>query len=291
MEESKKKSSKGLIVFLVCVILLLVGYIVYDKVIPINGDQVQSEESESVGPKDITNSDIAKTLEETLILKDRSTGLYNKENVSSEKTDDINFIRFALASYVEANNIKLESNICGAPSEETNTYVSKDDLNAYINKTFNNSLKYDLPVFNGEDAKIYYFANHYTFESYEGKWAITCNGENDYKVYSKLTKAEEDGDYIYIYDIATNCSNFNGRNFCTNYINPDSETIVNCDYCTENNSDCKHDDICPNKTSDDYLVDVANDLLTNHADKLVTFKHTFKKSDNNYFYVSTEVQK
>jgi hypothetical protein len=77
-----------------------------------------------------------------MLTAEDDAGLYYKEKVTSDKTDDPRFIAFALASYIDEYDVKLQNNICGAPSDDINTYISKDDLNNYINNTFNNSLKY-----------------------------------------------------------------------------------------------------------------------------------------------------
>ena len=43
---------------------------------------------------------------------------------------------------------------------------------------------------------------------------------------------------------------------------------------------------CP--VNEDSLIDY---VFSNYSDKLNTFKHTFKKVDGNYYYVSTEIVK
>lgn len=292
MEEKKGKKSTGLIIVLIIIILCLVGFIIYDKVLNNKPVPVENESVEnSAKIEDITNSELADELHDMLTVED-DAGLYYKEKVTTDKTDDSRFIAFALASYIDEYDVKLQNNICGAPSDDINTYISKDDLNNYINNTFNNTLKYDLPLFDesNPDGNIYKLYDMYTFESYEGKWAVTCNGDMTGEVDSKLIKAEKDGDYIYIYDNAVVCSTNGAGYSCNKYIG-DTESILNCDLCTENNSDCKHDDICPNRTSDDYEETMAEYMLDNESDKLATFKHTFKESNGKYYLISSEVEK
>lgn len=291
MEGTKPKKNIGLIIFLIIIILGLICYIAYDKFV--YQEPVVKEDVESVAQKeDITNSDLAEELHESLIAGG-VMGPYFKEGVTIDKTDDIRFIRFALASYIDEKDVELQRNICGAPSDDTNTYITKDELNSFINKKFNNSLKYDLPLFDEKnpDNNIYHFYGIYTLESYDGKWAVTCNGDTRNIVDSKLVKAEQEGDYIYVYDNAVICStNDMAGYYCSKFVDSD-EAVLECDLCTENNSDCKHDDICPSKTDDDYIEAMADTLLEKNADKLATFKHTFKKDDGKYYLVSSEVEK
>ena len=291
MEGTKPKKNIGLIIFLIIIILGLVVYIVYDKFV--YQEPAVKEEVESVVQKeDITNSDLAEELHESLIADD-VMGLYFKEEVTPDKTNDERFIKFALAAYIDEKDVKLESNICGAPSDDTNTYITKEELNSFINKTFNNTLKYDLPLYDEKnpDNNIYHLYGKYTFESYEGKWAVTCNGDTRNIVDSKLVKAEQEGDYVYIYDNAVICSTNDMSGYgCSKFVDSD-EDVLTCDLCTENDSNCKHDDICPSKTDDDYIELMADTLLEKYADKLATFKHTFKKVDGKYYLVSSEIEK
>ena len=165
MEGTKPKKNIGLIIFLIIIILGLVVYIVYDKFV--YQEPAVKEEVESVVQKeDITNSDLAEELHESLIADD-VMGLYFKEEVTPDKTNDERFIKFALAAYIDEKDVELESNICGAPSDDTNTYITKEELNSFINKTFNNTLKYDLPLYDEKnpDNNIYHLYGKYTFES------------------------------------------------------------------------------------------------------------------------------
>ena len=288
MEETeKKKGNTWLFIVLLIIILGLVGYILYDKVFTSSQKEAESIESK-LEKEDITTTDIAKTLHDSLITSDNNTGLYYQEKITSDRTDDERFIRFALLSYVNENNVKLPNNICGAPSDETSVYINKDDFNSYVNQKFNTSMKYDLPLYNSSnpDSNIYKLYPKYTFESYDGKWAITCNGEDSGSISSKMTKAEQEGDYIYIYDNVAYCTGNGIYNGCMKYIDSE-DVIVECDECTD--SDCKKDTICPGANGSSTLKNMA-DTIVDRSDNLATFKHTFKKQDGNYYWISTEVE-
>lgn len=286
----KKKGNTWLIVLLFIIILGLVGYIVYDKVLNTPQEEVEIVE-DKVKKEDITNSDVAKNLHQTLITKNHNSGVYYSTKITPDKTDDERFIGFALADYINENNITLNNNIGGAPSEATNTYISKEDLNNFINKKYNNTLKYDLPLYdeqNPDNSKVYYLFDYYTFESYDGKWAITFNGEDKTSIYSKMTKAEQEGDYIYIYDNAAFCKTNDMFYHCGAYIDKSiQEELLTCSKCT--GAECKNDSSCP--TGENYTSeDVANVLLEKTPEKLLKYKHTFKKQDGNYYWVSSEVE-
>ena len=287
MEETEKKKGKNwLLVLMFIIVLCLAGYIIYDKVFTPTVKRVESVES-TIEKEDITDQDIAKTLHDSLIAND-NTGLYYQDKITPAKSDDVRFIRFALVSYVNEKSIKLPNNICGAPSDDTSIYITKEDFNSYVNKKYNTSIKYDLPLYNASntDSNIYVLYPKYTFESYEGKWAITCNGEDDGAISSKMTKAEKEGEYIYIYDKAAYCSGNGMYNGCSKYIDSD-DVVVECDECTD--SDCKKDTICPGSNGSSTLKNMA-ETIVDRSDSLATFKHTFKQVNGEYYWISTEVE-
>ena len=291
MEETEKKKGKTwLLVLMFIIILVLAGYIIYEKVFTSPQKEVESVES-TVEKKDITDQDIAKTLHDSLITKDNLSGVYYGSKITPNKENDERFIAFAITDYISENNVVLKQDPCGAPGEETNNYISKEDFNSYVNKKYNTSIKYDLPLYdeqNPDSSKSYFLYHDYRLESYPEKWAVTCNGENGTGVYSKMTKAEQEGDYIYIYDVATFCTTNDIFFYCFPNIDEKVEdSLITCSKCTE--SECKNDTLCP--TNQTYsLEDVANVLLERTPEKLLKYKHTLKKQGEKYYWTSTEVE-
>ena len=291
MEETqKKKGNTWLIVLLFLIILGLIGYIAYDKVLTASQNETKRS-GNVVEKKDITTQTKATTLHNTLITGEHyydNTGLYYKEKITPNKGDDERFIRFALASYFNEKGINFPNKVCGEPSDETGVFVTKDEFNNYVNQKYNTTIKYDLPVKNDS----YYLNSFNYFMSHESKWAIYCNGTEYDQVYSEMTKAEQEGDYIYIYDTATFCGTNDLFYRCYPYINDhvnntEENPLITCSKCTDSN--CINDEACP--TGDNYnLEDVANILLEKNPEKLLKYKHTFKKQDGNYYWVSSEVE-
>lgn len=296
MEETEKKKGKTwLLVLMLIIILGLASYIMYDKVFMNTAKNIESKmiNNNEDEKDDITNTDLAIDLHKSLITKDNLSGLFYKDKITPDKTDDERFIRFNLAAYIYEKRIFFTGNNCGAPSDTTNEYyISKDELNAFINEKYNNNLKYDLPAYNASDEKtVHKLYDNFTFENYNGKWAITCNGENSTNVQSKMTKAEQDGEYIYIYDKAVKCeTNQMAAYYCDKYLDDDSDNeIMRCDICDGNDSSCKNDALCPKET-DHRINKMGAALLTQDPDSLATFKHTFKQVDGEYYWISTEVE-
>lgn len=289
MEETqKKKGNTWLIVLLFLIILGLIGYIAYDKVI-VTQQNEKKPSGNVIEKKDITTQPIATTLHNTLITGEHyydNTGLYYKEKITPDKSDDERFIRFALTSYFNDKGISLPKDICGAPNSATSISVTKDEFNSYVNQKYNTSVKYDLPEANSVNQ--HYLNSFSYFVNHSDKWEISCNGDSYTRVYSKMTKAEQEDDYIYIYDNAAFCTTNDMFYRCGAYI---GETIENelmvCSKCT--GTECENDEVCP--TGQDYsLDDVANALLDKAPERLLTYKHTFKKQGGNYYWVSSEVE-
>ena len=96
-----KKEGKGkniVIVLLILIIIGLISFIVYDKFIKneTNKDTTPCEKTVKTDNeiKDITSSEVAKTLEKNLISKDNYNTLYLSKNLSIIDVNNINLIKF-----------------------------------------------------------------------------------------------------------------------------------------------------------------------------------------------------
>ena len=281
--EAKKKSKGSLLVimFLLIIILGLVGYITYDKFFSNTSSDTKSEEKETNGLTKVKDTKLIEELRSGLITSNKVSSLY----YSSIKATDVNnknLIGFNVVKYIDDNNITLNNTdtVYKDTNYKLNMTVSKANLNDYINNKYNTNLEY-----------LYTSKDNNDFVS------IGCNeviaDENNYyyvtmpkgcgltKIATKLVKAEEDKDYIYIYDNYVKCSTETGWSGCVLA----EDEVLGINSTVSCNEDGQVDEKCPIKGTVDEM---SNYVLTNMQDKLKTYKHTFKKLDGNYFWVSSE---
>ena len=131
-----KKEGKGkniVIVLLILIIIGLISFIVYDKFIKneTNKDTTPSEKTVKTDNeiKDITSSEVAKTLEKNLISNDNYNSLYISKNVSISDVNNIDLITFNLKKYKEDNNLEYSKNVDYKDLGNLNLTVSKIDFN------------------------------------------------------------------------------------------------------------------------------------------------------------------
>ena len=282
MEKDHKKMFIGIIVFLVLAVIALAGYIVLDKkmkpkkVEPINN--IESKEELSLAD--------VNALVDSLVTSDHEFGLYSSEALNNETASNA-FLAFNIQSYILDNNIDLKNEIkgCGASAEEGTYYkISKSSINEYINKKYNTTIKYDYK----ESNKTPVTNLTGTFELYsydENNWAVVCvskGGAGSY-IGQKLDKYEEDGDNLYIYTKVVSCSGELGASCQTEISNEMKGLLFYCSTDPENSENCPNIEAKETKDYADYAIE-------NMYDKLHTYKHTFKKVDDKYYWQSSELQ-
>lgn len=278
MEEKKEEKLKDFIILILsAIIVALIGIRIYETYIRKDKPKENKNTVEKTTKKanDKNKDDEINKLHNNLITSNKDYGMYFINKVDSEKTDDINFIKFNVYNYVLENNIDYKMPEAGVEISEENTYfISKDTINNYINSKYNNDLKYNT-ILSDDVSNGYNIVGIYQLVSTTDKWGIMSVAKSGGESYikAKMIKNEKDGDYLYIYDNAVVCYKYGDYPTCAKAID-DNENVFNCE----------EDGSCPEEISE-----VANYALEKISD-LNTFKHTFKKgTDNNYYYLSTEI--
>ena len=283
-----KKEGKGkniVIVLLILIIIGLISFIVYDKFIKneTNKDTTPCEKTVKTDNeiKDITSSEVAKTLEKNLISKDNYNSLYLSKNVSISDVNNIDLITFNLKKYKEDNNLEYSKNVDYKDLGNLNLTVSKIDFNKYMNEKYNVEYNYNLNNIDENSMKsssslgvcvtLFVDENNYKFVS------VGASCTNNY-VKNKLIKAEEDNEYVYLYDTAVTCTSEAGA-WC-NKTSDDSSLNTAVLDCIQNTTNC------PVEVSSEKMAEY---VINNMSDKLNKFKHTFKKENGNYYWVSSEI--
>lgn len=152
-----------------------------------------------------------------------------------------------------------------------NDVILYENVNERAQKIFgtNNNISWNL-INNGlGDVYVYQNNNYYLCNYQAGGLGLTN------RAYSKIIKAEQSGNNIYIYD------NFIWYDEYDSLVNGDSY-----DYLYK--SAGKTSLIAKEKSTSSDNID-GNALIAKYKDKLYTYKHTFQKaSDGSYYWVSTE---
>lgn len=289
------KNNKNLIIIiLVCLVLGLGGFIVCDKFINQNEvkDEVENNKVESNVDNnneedvdkdeeniDLTNEEIfMKELEEKLVTSDNTISLYY-DGLSIEDVSSENFIAFNIRQYMLDNDVEHPGK-CGPDiTEEYASILKKDVINKYIQNKYNVSKNYSLK----NDANNYIFlSGNEEFISLEDKYVVGClarSGDYSYMA-SKAIRYEEENEYVYFYNKAVFCGSDVEAMLCD--INPNDDNAEdNIFWCY---GDCEKYGILDFKTLTNYV-------LNKYYDELNTYKHTFKKSGNEYYWVKTEIVK
>lgn len=285
----KEKIEIAIIVFLVIVIivLLILNFISEKDNKEQSNDQSKTEEK----IKDITNSQVTLDLEKSLVSSDHFKGLYYSKKITINDINNLELISFNLIKYKEDNNLSYASNVSYVDENGNEVgylllTVNKTDFNSYMQKNYNTTNTYNINSIDiknittssnlGQCVTLLADDNNYEFVS------IGASCGNEY-VANKIVKAEQDGDNIYIYDKAVSCTDEIGG-WCNKTVDDGAteSAILDCTSdVTEGTNKCSFGTDAKS---------MANYVLENLSDKLNTFKHTFKKSnDGKYYWVSSEI--
>ena len=290
----KSKTNKGLVVMVVILSVLLmgaVGYICYDKFM------VKEEPVADNEPKEekLSEEEVMK-LHDSLIIKDTEASLYFKDDIDVDKNTN-ELVEYVLTKYAEENNWKkqLDEFYENEAEKNSNDYskafsVSKDEIENMLNKTFNVNKTLEL-----KDKQTY---------SYRA-WVITYSAEDNMfyldaattgpeygGLKNKLTKYEQEGNTLYIYDKFVMCHLANGAE-C--YKTSSYNLIVTASKQKES-EDVKYDSNIIKKDYNGVVEPVYDEYINydyifeNYSDKLNTYKTTFKKADDGkYYWYSSEI--
>ena len=293
--KKKRINSKNITIFILCLIVLgLACYLLYDKGLLNNLPKIKNPKPKIIFNKkldDITDKNITKRLYKELKTEDSIMGLYYNSKITSEKKDDFRFIKYSVKKYIEDNNIDITTKTCSDEiTSDTTTNINKERINEYISGKYYANLKYDLPVSN-KITNDNNFIGTYNLLSSKDNWSIVCTSRGAIEEYveNKIVKAEKDDNYIYIYDKAVICKNEGGMAYCVTAADEEADNaIVDCSNYGDNSINEK----CPAKDSEESYAKVLSEYaIKNYEKKLSTYKHTFKKIDDEYYWISSEIEK
>lgn len=289
----KKKGKNIIIVILLLIVLGIICYLLYDKGLLMNLPKIDNPETKKTTKKeleDITDTTLVKDLHKEVTTNDNLMGLYYKSRITSEKKDDFRFIKYNVKNYIDEENIDITSLKCGSEiNSDTTTNINKERINEYINKKYFTNIKYDLPISETiSDDNL--FVGPYHLISSKDNWSVVCLASSVAEEYisNKLIKAEKDDKYIYIYDKAVYCTVDGGLSYCATAIDENIDNaILDCSSYGDNSIDEK----CPSKDSEEsYAKALSEYAIKNYEKKLNTYKHTFKKIDGKYYWISSEIK-
>ena len=315
-EPKKKKKSKGpviFIIFLVIIALGLAGYIVYDKYLSKdNADSKDTEEKETNTLTKVKDTALIEELRNGLIAESNGIveGLYHNTKITSFDVSNKSLLKFNILKYIVDNNINVEttkSTIDTGVQQDVKAVIPKADITTYMQNKYNTDLNY---VFNGSKQYDRFDIIGYMdilVDDSNYYYVTIPGGDGSYHLSTKLVKAEEDKNYVYIYDKAIysifglgGSKSFDSLD-TKDYYNEETheyiadKVLLECqpDNTTVDPEDMIKSDKCPFSGTMSSVTPekVSEYIFSNMSDKLKTFKHTFKKLDGNYFWVSTEVVK
>ena len=309
--ESKKSMSPILIVILSVLGTCLVGFLVYYGVNYFKGEDVDvSSSNGEIENREDTSQliGIQAKAYNSLITIDKSYGFYFNKNISIDNISDYNMIIYALNNYTKENKISLSSDLTCLEFETeyckdvTFPTASSEQIQKYIKNKFNTSRLFELTPENIPDQFIDSL-EHVLFSFYNGY----CNYDFDKKVYSfgtvatggmrreihtKLIKTEEDGDKLYFYDKAFVEEDGQGYISLMSYLPDETSPVDNEIFSYDIEDTKKYDEIKVTTTNGNDSYDVNADyIFEKYSDKLNTYKHTFKKVNGNYYWISSEIVK
>lgn len=296
-DSNSNRKSKYKILVLVTVVLSIllvtvIGYICYDKLLFKDENVNSNKSSDDVSKVDDTVLD---KLYNSLITYDGSYGFYFDRDVNIDNITAEEMIKFVIIEYAKENNFSFKNNlqcVTGVINEGdtdwdkicnnvTDEIASKDKIDQFINKLFNSEREFVLKSNFGDnlysiklndcagfvydlDKEIFYF----------GTFASEC-GETS--VYRNKIKIEQNNNYIYIYDTFFAVSRFSG--WVDGYADLSNTKEIFSYFLN---------DVFPSYITNDSVDSTY--VFENYKDRLNVYKHTFELADDmNYYWVSSEI--
>lgn len=323
MEE--KKSSKGLkilVVFLVLIILGLAGYICYDKGVfdSLLGKQ---EDNNLVENSKLSEEEVNK-LHDSLLTQSKNFGFYFERKASIDEIPSNVMVQYALNNYLSENNIKYGDDydnigVCGESSydyyfcdleekyekgdnakelknEKTaKMTVKKDVVDSYIKEHFNTDRKFNADDAIGDVVANGYLQVLYNSEKSEYYLVRPHRGGESINIASKLISYEQKGDELTILDKAVVCAAGESGIICqSSYPLPSLDNKISY-FIYENGDGVLDSNRKEIKDGKKYFesgdVPYNFDAMFEDFDSILnTYKHTFKKaSDGKYYWYSSEI--
>ena len=287
MEEENNKTS----FFSIFIVLVIIGIIIYFIFKMINNTKQEDV------PQEIPVTAEFNKIYDDMVTKDRIFGFYYNKKVTIDDIDASEMINFILTKYIDDNNIYVSNNVsCFSDDnlvfngEKYNdeckeiTKINKTDVDNYIKEKYNTNREFVsnkgqlhtiVPTNYILNNGMYYLGDTYQV------------GETQ-RIIRLLNKIEGNDEIIYFFDKAMFCDiSHNAICAKTSDLKEELFKIEESDY----NSSRKELIVQENIDSEgnkynSYEFDY-NYIFDNY--KVPTYKHVFKKENNNYYWISSEV--
>ena len=295
-------SNKRLIILLIILVVLVAGLLVYKYVFMNRGNNNNNNNELNNNQEEVAkiSEEEVKKIYDTILYKginDYSYGLYFKEKVDSSNV--MPFVVLALKNYVDGKNIEIHqwafsdgstTNIIGLSTGEDQVTkfedateqqgkIAKENIISYIKE------KYGVEVTKDQITDGKWFGSMTEVKDFGDYVVIGYKpaGGAFLKIERSMTKYEQQGKDLIIYDNALALSAESGSIGYATYINFDGDDIKRFstgstgDLVDEKNTVVTQEDI----------TKFVNDSLKNGT--AGSYKHTFTLgSDNTYHWVSSE---
>ncbi len=272
------KKIKGLVITIVILSILLIisiGYIIYDKVlIDFNSETNEKPLKEEVK----LTEDEVNELHDTLILDDDDTNLYFNKSLSVEN-DYNELISYLLTFYADEHNWeeKVEKLDENSSAEEFSRVaeVSKSTIDDMLKEKFNVDKSFDV-----KENSYLYRAKSIVYSSEDEMFYLDASsmGMEYGGVKAKMLKYEQEDDKLYIYDKVVTCHVAQSIQSTGCY---DGGVYANSQKFVSYEKDNKI------RINDEFDYDY---IFNKYSNDLKTYKTTFKKSSNGkYYWYSLEV--
>ena len=230
----------------------------------------------------------------SIITSNKYYGFYYNSGIEISDISSERMMKYALSEYILNNNIEVKGDLSCFINPDTKTFksgdmknpecknisiIKKEDIDKLIKVKFNSERVFDSPneyghlALDGNMGYIYDGKGNF----YVGNMVVSTNNQS---LFTKFVKAEKDDENLYIYDKAFVCSSLtSGKAECKKGYE-DEEIIFSKDY---NPTEALISEV----TNDEYNLE----FIINSYDSLInTYKHTFKKRGNNYYWISSVVE-
>ena len=307
--ENDKKLSPVLITIILLLGLCVIGFTIWYVLNYSKGTVVSEEKNKIEEIKKANNlTDEQAKAYSDLITLDGSYGFYFDKKVSIDDISDFNMIIYALNNYVKENKISLENDLTCLDFDldycknVTFPTVKSEKIESYIKNKFNTSREFELTPNNvpdqfidAEEFAIIGIHNgycNYNFDKKTYSFGTLATGGMYRKIHTKLSKVEEDGDKLYFYDKAFVEEKGQGYISLMTYLPSETSANDNEFFSYDVEDTKKYNEIKVTKKDGTNYYDIDVDYIFNkYNDKLSTYKHTFKKVNGNYYWVSSEIVK
>ena len=297
IEIKSKNKNTGLIITVIALVIVifgLIGYISYDKLLSskTNTNEEGNTKSETIETK-LTEEEV-KELHKNLVSVNKVKGFYFKDKVTIDTVTPEQLLPYILLNYAKEKGIDdftrdLQCHLYQVNCEHGQPYsINKADIDNYIKSTFNTTR-----VFTINDSDTHMLGINtasYVYDKDENKYylgMIPGGTIDNFLIYTKFIKYEQENDNVYIYDNA-----FIASDSC--YLNSidSSSPFLGVNGCYSGGAmELSPEDQIKNEQAASYAKK-KDSIFIDYESNINTYKHTFKKASNgNYYWYSSEIVK